>query len=84
MTALVVISSSFVIHVILKKNTNNLLIVYGSPFLLVTISAVYLRHKIMHVKAYIHELHQYGMDRSKLSKSQRLKELLTEQVKPTI
>ena len=35
-------------------------------------------------KAYIRELHQYGMDQSKLSKSQRLKELLTEQVKPTI
>ena len=61
-----------------------ILIIYGSPFLLVTISAVYLRHKIIHVKAYIRDLHQYGMDRSKLSKSQRLKELLTEQVKPTI
>jgi len=53
-------------------------------FLLNIISAVYLRHKIIHVKAYIRELQQSGLAPRKLNRSQRLKELLTEQVKPTI
>ena len=57
---------------------------YASSFVLTITSAIYLRHKIIHVKAYIRELHRCGMERGKLSKSQRLKELLTEQFKPTI
>jgi len=47
-------------------------------FLLVIISAVYLFHKIIHVKAYTR---QSGLDQRKLNRSQGLKELLTEQVK---
>jgi len=57
---------------------------YISSILLITISAVYLRHKIIHVKTYVHDLQQSGSAQRKLNKSQRLKELLTEQVKPTI
>jgi len=58
--------------------------VYLTFSLLTITSAVYLRHKIIHIKAYICELQRCGMDKGKLSKSQRLKELLKEQVKPTI
>jgi len=58
--------------------------VYLTSSLLTIASAVYLCHKIIHIKAYISELHRCGMDKGKLSKSQRLKELLKEQVKPTI
>jgi len=57
---------------------------YILSVLLTVISVVYLHHKIIHVKAYIRDLQRSGLDRSKLTKSQRLKELLTEQVKPTI
>ena len=60
------------------------MICYGSSFVLTIVSAVYLRHKIIHLKAYIRVQHQCNMDRENLSKSQRLKELLIEQVKPTI
>jgi len=57
---------------------------YVVSSLLTIASGVYLRHKILQVNAYIRELHQCGMDRGKLTKFQSLKELLTEQVKPTI
>ena len=57
---------------------------YVSSVLLIIISAVYLRHKIIHVKSYVRNLHQSDSAQRKLNKSQRLKELLTEQVKPTI
>jgi len=57
---------------------------YVSSVLLITISAVYLRHKIIHVRAYVRDLQQNGSAQRKLNRSQRLKELLTEQVKPTI
>ena len=68
----------------LDLGTLLLAIVYVTSVILTIISAVYLRHKIIHVKAYIRELHQFGMDRGKLNKSQKLKELLENQVKPTI
>ena len=55
-----------------------MLAVFITSSVLTIISAVYLRHKIIHVEAYICELHRFGMDRRKLNKSQRLKELLTE------
>jgi len=57
---------------------------YVSSVLFMTISAVYLHHKIINVRAYIRDLQQSGLAQRKLNKSQRLKELLTEQVKPTI
>ena len=57
---------------------------YISSVLLITISAIYLRYKIIHVKAYIHDLKQSGSAQRKLNRSERLKELLSEQVKPTI
>jgi len=53
-------------------------------FLLTIIFVVYLRHKIIYVKAYIRDLQQSGLAQRKLNKSERLKELLSEQVKPTI
>jgi len=59
------------------------LVVYISSFLLIISSAVYLWHKIIHVKAYIRGLKENGSAQKKLNKSERLKELLTEQVKPT-
>jgi len=60
------------------------LVVYILTFLLIIFSSLYLRHKIIHVKTYIRDLQESGTPERKLSKSQRLKELLTEQVKPTI
>ena len=57
---------------------------YVSSFVLMFASAVYLRHQIIQVKAYISEQRQSGNGQRKLNKSQRLKEQLTEQIKPTI
>ena len=60
------------------------LISYMLSFLLASISAVYLRHKIILVNAYIRDLQRCGSAQRKLNKSERLRELLSEQIKPTI
>ena len=57
---------------------------YVTSFVLTIISGVYLRHKFIHIKAHIRHLHQCGIDQRKLNKSQKLKELLREQIKPTL
>ena len=68
----------------IELGTLLVLLGYISSLVLTITSAVYLRHKMINLKAYIRELHRCGMDRGKLNNSQRLKELLKEQVKPTI
>ena len=78
------LGSYVVIHSDLQFGVFLALTGYVLSFLLTIISAVYLRHKIIHIKAYIRDLQQSDSNRRKLNRSQRLKELLSEQVKPTI
>ena len=61
-----------------------LLLCYFIPFVLITITSIYLRYRIIKSKNFFHSVKRNAAQERKSNKAGRLAEILKEQVKPTM
>ena len=77
------------VNACIPTQTNNpliliLLLCFFTPIVLITITSIYLRHRIIKTKNFFHSVKRNATEERKSNKAGRLAEIFKEQVKPTM